>query len=150
MATAKAGPRKTTRTITLKLTEGEADLLLALTGMVGGSKTKSPRKYAQRVYKALSCALGYEVTDTDAYHLGLGSVEFFDYDNHPEIAASDRVLARLTSPGLQLHASFDPKYAEVTADLTVLADLMAIAEGNDVPFGFSEFSDGHSAEHVSG
>lgn len=123
MAKAKAGKRQTTRKITLSLTEGEAELLLMLTGAIGGSRSKSPRKYGMRIYRALQEALGYGASETDAFHLGLGHIEFFDYDNHPDITESDRILAALTSVGTQLHADFDPVYQDVIVALGFFAML---------------------------
>lgn len=132
MAKAKAGKRQTTRKVTLTLTEGEADLILALTSMAGGSPSKSPSKYARRIRRALAETLGYNELDTDAFHLGLGHVEFFDYDNHPDITLAQRTMAMLTSAGLQLHAEFDP---EVAGDLSLYEDLTYFfedAERDDV------------------
>jgi hypothetical protein len=106
MATAKAGPRKTSRTFTIKLTEGEVDTLLGILAQVGGHPTRSPRKYVRRMYAALRTAAGYGVEETDALHLSLGHIEMFDYDNHPVIDHGDRTLALLTSAGFQLHAEF--------------------------------------------
>jgi hypothetical protein len=126
MATAKAGPRKTSRTITLKLTEGEADLVLGTLGQVGGHPTRSPRKYAHRVIKALEGALGYRVADTDALHHSLGHVEMFNYADHPVIETTDRIMAILTSSGFQLHAEFDPQFA--MAEI-VLSDFMTGVAG---------------------
>lgn len=83
MATAKAGPRQTTRRVTLKLTEGEADFVLGLTAMVSGSLTRSPRKYGERILVALTDALGYDYTETDAIAFGLGDIEFREYDEEP-------------------------------------------------------------------
>jgi hypothetical protein len=83
MATAKAGPRRTTRQVTLKLTEGEADFLLAVLAMTGGHPSKSPRKYAKRVTKALEGAVGYGFEETDAYELGIGDISFRDYGSAP-------------------------------------------------------------------
>jgi len=128
MATAKAGPRKTTRNVTLKLTEGEAELLLALTSMVGGRRSHSPRKYAERVRLALEAALGYNYASTDAFHLGLGSVEFFDYDNHPEITDGMRHRALLESAGVQLHAEFDQRFEDVRTVLGSTTELMEFLE----------------------
>ena len=138
MATAKAGPRKTTRNVTLKLTEGEAELLLALTSMVGGRRSHSPRKYAERVRVALEAALGYNYESTDAYHLGLGSVEFFDYDNHPKITEGMRHRALLESAGVQLHAEFDPRFEDLrhvldhTTELLEFLERLASFGGQDV------------------
>lgn len=89
MATAKAGPRRSTRDITLTLTEGEADLLLSLLANVSGSSTKSPRKYAERIRDALIGALGYTYKDTDAHALLFKDSEgvyYHDYGTgpHPE------------------------------------------------------------------
>lgn len=112
MATAKAGPRKTSRMFTLKLTEGEVDLIMGVLSQVGGHPSKSPRKYVRRILAALRTASGYTVGDTDALHLSLGHIEMFDYDDHPEIDQSERAMAILTSPGFQLHAEMDPASAE--------------------------------------
>lgn len=106
MAKAKAGKRQTTRKVTLTLTEGEADLILALVTMVNGHQGKSPRKYARRIARALSDALGYGVEETDAFYLGLGNVTFFDYDDHPELNEGQRTLAWLTADSTQLHAEY--------------------------------------------
>jgi hypothetical protein len=83
MAHAKAGPRKTSRQVTLKLTEGEADLILGMTAQVGGHPTQSPRKYAERIRGALTEALGYGYEGTDAYDHSLGHIEFYGYDDEP-------------------------------------------------------------------
>ena len=131
MAKAKAGKRQTTRKVTLTLTEGEADLLLALTSMAGGSASRSPRKYAHRIRRALVEALGYNELDTDAFHLGLGHVEFFDYDNHPDITLSQRTIAMLTSDGLQLHAEFDPDVAGDLAFAEDMAEYFRFAEDTE-------------------
>lgn len=91
MAQAKAGPRQTTRRVTLKLTEGEADLLVGLLANVSGNRTQSPRKYAERVRVALEEALGYTFEETDAFRLSLGDVEFRQYDE-PDVTAGDRIM----------------------------------------------------------
>lgn len=124
MATAKAGPRKTSRTVTLKLTEGEADTLLGLMANVGGDPTRSPRKYVKRMQKALEGALGYGADETDAQHLSLGHIEMFDYDRHPEITVGDRLLGILTSVGFQLHAEFDPRLADAIPALEEFASTL--------------------------
>lgn len=150
MATAKAGPRRTTRKVTLNLTEGEADMLLALVSMVGGRHAQSPRKYAERVRRALETALGYDWSGTDAFHLGLGHVEFFDYKDHPEITTGMRARAVLESAGLQLHADFDPTFrgpldlARATVEVTEFVEVIeALAD----EYGFSDLAD---YRHVSG
>lgn len=88
MATAKAGPRRSTRDVTLKLTEGEADLLLSMFSNVGGSTTRSPRKYADRMRNALTGALGYTYESTDAHALlkdkGKTGIFYNDYGTDPE------------------------------------------------------------------
>lgn len=130
MAKAKAGKRQTTRKVTLTLTEGEADLILALVSMSGGSRSKSPAKYARRIRRALMDVLGYNELDTDAFHLGLGHVEFFDYDNHPDITLSQRTMAMLNSDGLQLHAEFDPEVAGSLSFAEEMANFFElVAEG---------------------
>ena len=106
MAQAKAGPRKTSRTITLKLTEGEADLIAAVLAQVSGSKTRSPRKYAQRIARALEGALGYDFNGTDAFPLGLGEIEFRDYGSEP-VTDEDRMIDFL------MHVQDEP---DVTVD----------------------------------
>ena len=125
MATAKAGPRKTSRTVTLKLTEGEADMLIAVLAQIGGKVSTSPRKYAKRVYDALVKALGYDASETDGFHLSLGHIEFFDYANHPEIDPVQRTLAFLTSDGFQLHAGHDPKVAMDALAHHIIATVLA-------------------------
>jgi len=82
MAKATAGRRQTTRKITLRLTEGEADFLLAVTALASGHPSKSPRKYGERVRKALEDALGYDYESTDAFPLSLGGTHFADYDSN--------------------------------------------------------------------
>jgi hypothetical protein len=67
----------------MSLTEGEADFLLALCARVGGDPAKSPRKYMERIYKALSGAVGYGHEGTDASPLAIGHVEFGDYGDEP-------------------------------------------------------------------
>jgi hypothetical protein len=96
MATAKAGPRRTSRKVTLSLTEGEADLLLGVLAQVSGSTTKSPRKYARRISSALEGALGYGHTDTDSFGLSMGNIEFSDYGSAP-ITGLDRVMNYLVN-----------------------------------------------------
>lgn len=55
--------------IVLELSEGEADFVLAMSGIVTGSPKHSPRKYADRIFRELSAALGVNGEDTDAYKL---------------------------------------------------------------------------------
>lgn len=83
MAQAKAGPRKTTRNVTLKLTEGEADFILGVCALVSGHPTRSPRKYGVRIANALEDALGYDFEDADASQLALGNIAFRNYDEEP-------------------------------------------------------------------
>lgn len=104
MAKAKAGKRQTTRKVRVDLTEGEADLVLLLVATVFGHPSKSPAKYARRIENALAEALGYGYEETDAFHLSLGTVALFNYDDHPEIEESDRVIDHLSSRGFQLQA----------------------------------------------
>lgn len=94
MATAKAGPRRTPRRVTLRLTEGEADLILGLTGLIGGEHKTSARKYSDRIRKALGEALGYDYDGTDAYVHAIGHLEVLDYDT-PEVTMTDRAMAYL-------------------------------------------------------
>jgi hypothetical protein len=89
MATAKAGPLRTPRKVTLSLTEGEADLLLAVLAAVGGSQSKSPRKYARRITSALEGALGYDYESTDAYYLMIGDIEFSNYGTEEDGVLDD-------------------------------------------------------------
>lgn len=121
MAKATAGPRKTTRNVTLKLTEGEAELLLSLVSNTAGHTSKSPRKYATRIRRALEGVLGYEAIDTDAHRLSLGYVTFFDYDDHPDIPGSARTLAYLESAGLQAHAAY---YGDADDTAELLSDII--------------------------
>lgn len=119
MAKAKAGARQTTRKVKLELTEGEADLVLALAAGVFGHPSQSPAKYARRVEKALTEALGYGPEETDAFHLSLGTVALFNYDDHPEIEESDRVIDHLSSHGFQLQADH---YDELRNGLAVVLE----------------------------
>ena len=81
MAKAVAGRRQTTRKVTLHLTEGEADLVLALVAIVNGHRAHSPAKYARRINEALTDALGYGAAETDAYDLLYADeVSFLRYD----------------------------------------------------------------------
>lgn len=69
----------------LELSEGEADFLLGLMGVIGGDTAKSPRKYALRIEGALSLAMGISCLSTDAVKLisdqgRPGSVYFANYD----------------------------------------------------------------------
>jgi len=136
MAQAKASPRKTTRNVTLKLTEGEADLVLALTAMAGGHPSKSPRKYARRIAAALRKALGYNETETDAWHLGLGHVEFFNYGDHPDISLAERALAVLGSDGYQLASDYYGDRAVETFILELAGTYARLKEA-EVPGGVS-------------
>lgn len=97
MATAKAGPRRTSRKVTLSLTEGEADFILGVAAQMGGHPARSPRKYAKRVRSALEAALGYDFSQTDAYNLGLGAIEFRDYGSDM-VTDEERVLDYLGLP----------------------------------------------------
>jgi hypothetical protein len=91
MATAKAGPRKTTRTVTLKLTEGEGDFLLGLLALTGGHPSRSPNKYGVRITRALEGALGYDYAFTDSFELALGGIDFLPYDG-PRVTDLARLL----------------------------------------------------------
>lgn len=128
MAQARASQRKPTRLVTLRMTEGEADLVLALVTSIHGSKSKSPRKYAQRIAAALTSALGYSFADTDAYHLMLGTVTMFNYDDHPDIHDGDRAMAHLTSAGYQLHSAYylPPELRDALAGLSELIAALAV------------------------
>src|SRR5262252_1945328 len=101
MAQARASQRKPTRIVTLRITEGEADLIMALVSMVHGHRSRSPRKYAERIRKALEAALGYGHADMNPCHLALRTVTLYDYDDHPQIGDHDRPMAHLTSDGFQ-------------------------------------------------
>lgn len=66
----------------LFISDGEADFLLAVLSAVGGSPTKSPRKYAERISAALEKATSLKYVDTDAFPLMKvigGQVQFKDY-----------------------------------------------------------------------
>lgn len=66
--------------INLALTEGEADCLIAILAKIGGSRTRSPRKYVHRISGALTTALGYGYMMSDAYKL-LEGFRFKSYEN---------------------------------------------------------------------
>lgn len=55
--------------ITLELSEGEADFLQALLCKASGDEINSPRKYAVAITKALKFATGQEFDETDAFKL---------------------------------------------------------------------------------
>jgi hypothetical protein len=89
--------------IQLTLTEGEADFLLAVLSKIGGSPVKSPRKYQERISKALTDATGLNFTDTDAYALAHGGLMM---DSYPDTAnGTHQSLRSLTGTYL------DPVYA---------------------------------------
>lgn len=100
MAQAKAGPRKTSRNVTLKLTEGEADLLIGVLANVGGHRTRSPRKYAARIARALEGALGYDHEQTDAFGLSQGTIDFREY-GEPVVTDEERMIDWLNQHGIE-------------------------------------------------
>jgi len=75
--------------IVLELSEGEADFVLGLLDSIGGSPTNSPRKYAERINRALTEALGHGPQGTDAHKLidpnagRKNSIYFRDYGSLP-------------------------------------------------------------------
>lgn len=118
MAKAKAGPRRTTRNVTLRLTEGEADFILGTLAHVGGWPAKSPRKYADRIRRALEETLGYDYTETDAYAHGVGHIEFRNY-NTPEVEQRERIMAYLKLADFVGADGLDPE-TEVALELIAL------------------------------
>jgi hypothetical protein len=71
--------------VILELSEGEADFILGLTVVIGGDVTKSPRKYADSIGRALTEALETSAFDTDSHKLisdrgRPGAVYFKCYD----------------------------------------------------------------------
>jgi hypothetical protein len=67
------------RRFTVSLTEGEVDFLIGVTASIGGDLKGSPRKYAQRIYDALTDAAGYQARDTDSYRHLRGMLWFSEY-----------------------------------------------------------------------
>lgn len=65
--------------VILELSEGEADFILGVTGKIGGSPDRSPRKYSDRIRAALTGALGYDWHETDAFkHSSRGPALYFN------------------------------------------------------------------------
>jgi len=75
--------RQPPKKIILELTEGEADFLIAVLSRIGGSPTKSPRKYQERISAPLVEALGFDFYGTDAHKLSTGDIGFRNYDGSP-------------------------------------------------------------------
>jgi hypothetical protein len=79
--------RQPTGKVVLELTEGEADFILAVTAFIAGDYERSPRKYSDRIRRALETALGIGYTQTDAYklrdrlNLFYGGIWFRDYND---------------------------------------------------------------------
>lgn len=73
--------------VILELTEGEADFILGVTAKLGGDREKSPRKYSDRIQAALTDALGYDWSRTDAYKLSSGGGIYFNSYNSAEANA---------------------------------------------------------------
>jgi len=69
--------------IQLTLTEGEADFLQGILRRVGGDRRGSPRKYADRIAKALYGATRQGSKGTDAARLISGFVTFSPYESDP-------------------------------------------------------------------
>lgn len=67
--------------VKLVLSEGDADFLLAVLARIGGHRTKSPRKYATRIFRALTDATDLDYTLTDAWQLGAGTIMFANYSD---------------------------------------------------------------------
>lgn len=83
----------------LTLTEGEADFLQAVLCTIGGSGEKSPRKYANRIARALHGVTGQDWQRTDAYPLLSGGLMFADYNSGTGTAAwRNRGLELLLTP----------------------------------------------------
>lgn len=82
MARTVSQRRNTPRTITVELTEGEADFLLGVTSIVGGDKSRSMRKYSDRLRRTLSRSLGYGPDDTDFVKYGRGHVYMNRFDGN--------------------------------------------------------------------
>lgn len=82
MAEVHGGPRQTTREFHARLTEGEVDLLIALTSLVAphyDGQGQSPLKYAERLRKQFIRAAGYDEGSSDAYKLSYGQILFSPY-----------------------------------------------------------------------
>jgi hypothetical protein len=123
MATAKAGPRQTSRKVTLRLTEGEAELVLALASSTGGNLKNSPRKYAHRVTRALQDALGYGSLDTDAYRHMVGHTHFRNYDT-PEVTLREHVEAFRAVASLAIPGGLPPEVEGVLSVLMLVDELV--------------------------
>jgi len=84
--------------IQLILTEGEADLLQETMARIGGHRHQSPRKYADRIAKALREATGQDHRQTDAYRLARnGFIVFCEYGSDPELRERSRARAQRES-----------------------------------------------------
>jgi hypothetical protein len=86
--------------ISLELSEGDADLLLALLGTVHGDGKESPAKYGYRIKRALEGAMGIKATETDAWKLKTGHPRvWFEKYRDPE-AGLPRISFGFDADGL--------------------------------------------------
>lgn len=93
----------------LTLTEGEADFILGILANIGGHPTRSPRKYADRLHKALESVLGYTSTETDSAKLAYGDIRFDNYSSLRTRPALDSLKDMLAKDGAPL-IDADPGY----------------------------------------
>lgn len=100
--------KRTPRKFTVELSEGEVDFILGLLSQVGGHPTRSPRKYADRLYSTLAKMAGYRFDQTDAYKLLRSRpVMFEDYPAKPEPKRVPACPASLTLRGKTLEKVLD-------------------------------------------
>lgn len=111
------------RTIRLELTEGEADFLLGVLAQTGGHLTNSPWKYARRMADALEGAMGYDASETDAYKMSVGHIEFTEYGSATRFGLANRLRGQLSPLGEV------PGRDEQIADLHYTLEVIAARPG---------------------
>lgn len=136
MARTVSQRRNSPRTITVEMTEGEADFVLGVTSIVGGDATRSMRKYADRLRRALSRSLGYGPDDTDFVKYGRGHVYMNRFDGNAKLGdrlayllqneLSTAEAKKLDAPGRSLQDVLNT-YADPT--FVTSADDLRAAEG---------------------
>lgn len=129
MAHAKIKQRNTPRHIVLTLTEGEADFILGVLGNVGGHPAKSPRKYADRIVKALHRVSGYHFTETDSFQLSNGHLECFEYGSAPPLI-SERLNAFI---GMAKHLPDEPHIRDAVEDGKHILAMIRLSQAEDGP-----------------
>lgn len=88
--------RQSQRLVQLEITEGEADLILALCSRVGGHRTKSPRKYARRLRNSLERTLGISYRDTHARML-MTPDTYIHMDTYDHLPTADETADETTT-----------------------------------------------------